>query len=53
MIAGSGTESCFTIDLSGVTFMGSSGLRMLLAIKKALLKPSCQGSTGPSGPQQG
>jgi len=35
MIAGSGTESCFTIDLFGVTFMGSSGLRMLLAIKKA------------------
>jgi anti-sigma B factor antagonist len=35
MIAGAGTEPCFTIDLSGVTFMGSSGLRMLLDIRKA------------------
>ena len=35
MITESGSESCFTIDLFGVTFMGSSGLRMLLAIKKA------------------
>ena|SRR6266550_1196420 len=36
IIAGSsGTESCFTLDLFGVTFMGSSGLRMLLDIRKA------------------
>ena len=35
MIAGAGTESCLTIDLFGVTFMGSSGLRMLVDIRKA------------------
>jgi anti-sigma B factor antagonist len=35
MIAGAGTESCFTIDLFGVTFMGSSKLRMLVDIRKA------------------
>ena len=35
IIAGAGTEPGFTIDLFGVTFMGSSGLRMLLDIRKA------------------
>ena len=29
------TEACFTIDLSGVTFMGSTGLAMLVGIRKA------------------
>ncbi|HET9118515.1 MAG TPA: STAS domain-containing protein [Pseudonocardiaceae bacterium] len=35
MIAEWNTAPCFTIDLSGVTFMGTSGLTMLVEIRKA------------------
>jgi len=35
MIAECRTAPFFTIDLSGVTFMGSSGLGMLVGIRKA------------------
>jgi anti-sigma B factor antagonist len=35
MIAECNTAPCFTIDLSGVTFMGSTGLAMLVGIRKA------------------
>jgi anti-sigma B factor antagonist len=35
MIAECKTTPCFTIDLSGVTFMGSTGLAMLVGIRKA------------------
>jgi anti-sigma B factor antagonist len=35
LIAECQTEACITIDLSGVTFMGSTGLAMLVGIRKA------------------
>jgi anti-anti-sigma factor len=35
IIAGCQTDACLTIDLSGVTFMSSSGLAMLVQIRKA------------------
>jgi anti-sigma B factor antagonist len=35
IIAGCRTDACLTIDLSGVTFMSSSGLAMLVQIRKA------------------
>jgi anti-sigma B factor antagonist len=35
MIAECNTAPCFTIDLSGVTLMGSTGLAMLVGIRKA------------------
>jgi anti-sigma B factor antagonist len=35
IIARCKTAPCFTIDLSGVTFMGTSGLTMLVEIRKA------------------
>ncbi len=35
MIAECNTAPCFTIDLSGVTFMGSTGLAMLVGIRTA------------------
>ena len=35
IIAGCTTEPCFTVDLSGVTFMDSTGLYMLIGIREA------------------
>ena len=35
IIAGCRTDACLTIDLSGVTFMSSSGLVMLVEVRKA------------------
>ena len=35
IIAGCETDACLTIDLSGVTFMSSSGLSILVEIREA------------------